>query len=1169
MADILDLSGKPYYDRFKSTSDRSKVLFRADRPLQQAELNELQSYLENNTRRLGDSIFADGAIQTGMAFNYDNKENPTKITIEDGLIYLAGQIRTFKKQTINFANTGRENIGVKVIQSVVTSNDDPTLLDQTQNAPSYLSPGADRLAEQVVLTYNDDATPTIYHFEGGKLFIEPDRPEFSHINTVMAQRDWESLGSYQVEGFEMWAEKGRDAETVDVIVDKGLAYVLGYRISKPTSTRLAIKKSNGFRTILQETSTYDMAKAKVTVGSSFVKKVNNVIGRTASPSGGVVVSKGVADGRDALPGQYTNIDPTTVSVYKESPAVVYTQGKDYKIVQDSGIQYIDWNTGIAGNPIEPTPGDAYKLSFEYDRVMVLGTDYKVVTTPFGDDIPGATTDVVFSGMAGVKPKDKGAIRIDYDYYLSREDIVTLDAAGNFTVIEGQPDREGATQQPENRDPLTLKIGNIHVYPYSDFARAKNTAVMRLRMEDLQRLKTRVENIEYNQAIILLEKQATKTQDPLTLRGVVADAFTDFSKLDSELSSVSFSFDDAHITLSTKTPDDQKVRPKFMDNESVSHSWGRLVTAPFTEIKEISQPLATSAWNVNPYQVYNKQGVLKLTPESDNWIDEQRVTLYEEDHITTDINRWWAHAGEGDPAGKLSDWNKWLVDNSSLTGGSEWNESSLGWQKNDKAEGVIWQSGQTTRNEVIEYMRSIEVSFAATNLQPNENNLFLTFDGVKVSVQATGATAPGTDPGTLRSNAQGEASGKFMIPANVRTGTREVTLQNKNNLATATFTAQGTAKITTDTITKTRVTFNLYDPLAQSFAFQQARVVSSVGVYFGSKSTKDNIVMQVRGLSDGGLPNRTIYAERVLTPDKIKVSADASLETRIALDDPLMVKPGEGYCIVFITDSADYTMWCGTLGEKTLVSNQTVTSQPYVNGVLFSSSNAVSWTVHQETDMKFNIYTAEFAEEGIIEFDTMKGIDSNGILLMASFLTPENTGCAWEVKIVNAADVNTVSIDSVPWLPLINYAGIQTPFVVGLAKLRAKFKSNRYISPMLALDDLLFVNFVSATKGDYVTKTVDQTEAPFNQITMSYSSATPAGTRVKPFYSLDQGATWKAFTANPTAAKQSGEFMRYTYVERLAGSAVNKSVKYKLTLEGDNRFLRPRVKQFTALTTDAI
>src|SRR5690606_33974823 len=95
----------------------------------------------------------------------------------------------------------------------------------------------------------------------------------------------------------------------------------------------------------------------------------------------------------------------------------------------------------------------------------------------------------------------------------------------------------------------------------------------------------------------------------------------------------------------------------------------------------------------------------------------------------------------------------------------------------------------------------------------------------------------------------------------------------------------------------------------------------------------------------------------------------------------------------------------------------VPSQPYVNGVLFSSSNAVSWTVHQESDLKFSIYTAQFEDEGVIEFETMTDIDSNGVLLMATYLTPSNTGCFWEVKVLSASEVGTVSIDSVPWLPL--------------------------------------------------------------------------------------------------------------------------------------------------------
>src|SRR5690606_23679684 len=112
-------------------------------------------------------------------------------------------------------------------------------------------------------------------------------------------------------------------------------------------------------------------------------------------------------------------------------------------------------------------------------------------------------------------------------------------------------------------------------------------------------------------------------------------------------------------------------------------------------------------------------------------------------------------------------------------------------------------------------------------------------------------------------------------------------------------------------------------------------------------------------------------------------------------------------------------------------------------------------------------------------------------------------------------------------------------------------------------------FVSETTADYVTKTIDQTEAPFNTITMSYDVHTPIGTKVTPYYSLDGGQTWKTFTQQPTKTQRSAEFARLTFVERVTPSPVNTSIKYKLTLEGDNRFVRPRVRKLTTLTTDAI
>lgn len=1163
MADI-NLGQSPYNDRFDPKKNRTKVLFQPDRPLQNSELIELQSIAEYNTQQLGDSIFEDGALQNGMSFSIDSEKKT--ITVEDGEVYLAGKVRNFDKQTIPFSGVGNEKIGVKLQQRIIDYNEDPSLLDPTQGVPSYNSPGADRLEETVILTNNDEEAPTIYEFNDGNLFVEPDRPEFSLINETLAQRTYEESGSYQVEGFAMWTEPSETEGKVDLVIDGGTAYVLGYRIHKPTATRIPLNKSLTYREVIQETHTYDTAVRKIKVGSSSVKSVNRVVARTESPVGGITVSKGVRDGRDPIPAEYTSIDPTTTRLWTTNPEYIYTYGTDYKIVQENGIQYVDWNTGMNGT--EPNTGQSYQLSFEYDRVMQDNVDYKVTMTPI-EGTAGWDTYVDFNGMTGHKPKNGGVVRITYDFYLARVDLVTLNNKGAFTVIEGQPDRAEVAEVPDQSDPLTLIIGTVFVYPNSDIAEATNTGVVRLRMSDLQKLKTRLENVEYNQSIMALEDSSIAVDDPLTLRGVFADGFVDFTRMDLNQSSVAVSFEDASITLQVNAPSDQQKVPEFSKDKSIAAMWGRIVTAPYTETKEISQPFATEAMNVNPYAVYNKLGTIKLDPSADNWIEETKVVVNKEETQTVRMDRWWRH---GRTTTKHKDL-QYLVDNLVLDGNQKWDMgNSLAQDKLLGRTGTLTNVSSSIRESAIEFIRQRDINFVAENLQPMANNLYLTFDGIRVPVTPTGSTVAGSETGTIRADANGKATGKFTIPAGVRTGVREVVLQNSTNNAFTTYVAQGTLKTTEEVVTRTRVTVNLYDPLAQSFVFPQDRVVTSFDLFFASKSTTDNLIVQVRGMSDGGWPNQTVYAERILTPAEVQVSDDASKATKVALDDPLMCKAGQSYCIVIITDSNEYTMWLATLGQNRVDDpSAKVVSNPYVQGVLFSSSNARTWTVHQSSDLKFNVYTAYFQENAVVEFDPIEDLDSDMILLMASYLTPSNTGCTWEVKAIDKADVGTISIDDVPWQPLANYIEkIINPMVIGVVKLRATFKSNRYISPMLTLEDLLFVNFISETAGDYVSVTIDATDAPFKDLKVSYDAAIPPGTKVTPFYSLDKGENWIELK-NPKITPQSAEFSRYEFTATNVAPASNlaKSLKFKLELRADNRFVRPRVRRFTGVFKDDI
>jgi hypothetical protein len=135
---------------------------------------------------------------------------------------------------------------------------------------------------------------------------------------------------------------------------------------------------------------------------------------------------------------------------------------------------------------------------------------------------------------------------------------------------------------------------------------------------------------------------------------------------------------------------------------------------------------------------------------------------------------------------------------------------------------------------------------------------------------------------------------------------------------------------------------------------------------------------------------------------------------------LMAKAGQTYVLVIITDSTQYTMYTATLGHKQIGNNKVITTQPYTTGVLFTSSNGQTWTAEQATDLKFTVYTARFNPTATVQFSQMSNLNSDMMLLMATYFTPANTGCEWQIKAVAQADVGTVSIDSVPWMPLANY-----------------------------------------------------------------------------------------------------------------------------------------------------
>lgn len=1172
MANEIDQSKSPYYDRFNKDKNYQKVLFNPDKPLQNGELNEVQSIISNRIQNIGDAIFRDGDRQSGAELHYTATKSGDSYTykgkVTAGQVYLAGAIRNIDETPFTYTGTGRiHHIGIQLVQTVVSSTEDATLLDPVIGVPSAFSSGADRLKETVRLTFDSATSAILYTFDGEDLQIKEADNTMSQINKVLAERTYDESGSYKVEGLTVWTEPltanvnvldadgnitrvRKPEDSLQLVIDAGKAYIKGYQVYKPTGMRTYMDKVTATRDITNEGTYYSAATGVQALSNGFIKSVNNVTAQVRVTQ--EVVARGTtANGADFM--KNTNI----LKIEKVwTASTTYTQGTDYLLTNG---QVISWSP--SGN--EPAVGTSYYVTYIYNKTMVNGTDYKVVTSGADEN---KKWSVSFSSMTGDKPVDQTIVYVSYTFYLYRQDLITMNPDGTINIKYGQPDTLDNVTPPNHLDPYTLRLATILVYPNSNKTESADVSVVRLSMEDLRKMKTRIDDLEYNQAVNYLDKSAMDNEDPIYLRGVFSDGFISLDKYDSTHpdARIAFSFEDAEITL----PYDKSEQssPDILPGDSEAHVWGRLVTAPFTETKAISQPLATEAMNVNPYNAYNKMGVLTLSPSSDNWIEENRITITQQEVKTMTARMWWNHLGESWSTGESAKLSKIQFDkDNSGTSINAQGKAVTGAFASGSTGTILSSGGSQTKESMIEYMRQIQVGVSVSNLPPNENNLYLTFDGIRCALTPASGYKKGATAGTGMANADGTFSGTFTIPSGVRCGTKEVTVQSANSLASSSFTAQGTQKTTEDIIIRTRVTVNLVDPLAQSFQFTTSRVVSSFGLYFASKSATDNVVVQVRGMSEGGMPNKTIYAETVLTPSQIKVSNNATAETKVTFDDPLMIDSGKEYCIVIMTDSQDYTMWLATMGQG-LISNQsqTVMSNPYIQGVLYSSSNASAWTVHQYSDLTFNVYTADFNSEAVIEFDTIENLSVDRVVLMSTYLTPANTGCTWEMKIVLGNEASNITVANKSWLPISNYADLDVEQIAREVKLRAIFEANRFMSPMLSLEDILLSGFLTSLSGSYISRTIDLTDAPFNTIKLQYDQFTPDGTTVVPKWSSDGGNTWKSFTSSATVTNTGTGFQTMKYSEKVTiGTATYKSFKIRLDLKTQNSFKRPRVKYLMA------
>ena len=454
---------------------------------------------------------------------------------------------------------------------------------------------------------------------------------------------------------------------------------------------------------------------------------------------------------------------------------------------------------------------------------------------------------------------------DITYFMKRIDKLYVNRSGEFKVEKGVPgDIPSSPSVPDD----SMGIYDLALEPYVFKLTDLKPRIIdnkRYTMRDIGGLDKRIKNLEYYTSLSLLEQSAADAHmvDGTGLsrfkNGFLVDSFRGHNVVDNNNVDKACAIDKENGTLRAQY-DERSVNlvRKTGDSGGVVVS-GSIAHLPIASTKTlIDQPYSSSFVNVNPYNVFSYDGVVRLSPDSDEWKDvDQRPSILIDD--TSQYDQFIEQADENGILGTV--WNEWTTNWTGRTveeenqrevivgGGPNGenvkktqittttntsNQARTGIRRDVSFDTVKRESGdRVVEINFIPFMRSREVFFTAELLKPLTKH-FVFFDGVDITafvkqksfvefatrsniVDHKGLTShPDSSSGTLETDAQGKVSGSFIIPNHsglkFKTGSRTFRITSSTNdtisagtsSAETVYQARGLLESKQSTITSTKV-----------------------------------------------------------------------------------------------------------------------------------------------------------------------------------------------------------------------------------------------------------------------------------------------------------------------------------------------------------------------------
>lgn len=571
------MSQTKIYDRFDAGKRYDRLQFAADRVLQSAELNELQSMQQHRLRGITDVLFKEGDIVRGCQCITSADTGAT--TIEAGALYVAGAVRGITPGTLTVATVGTVYVGAYLQTDTVTELHDPELLNPAAGTRGYGEPGA--LRERVTLVWGaqgDGTAGTFYPvwtiIDGSVMPKEPP-PNIDAVTQALARYDRDSAGgTYVVRGLDVIM--GEDLATGQQVytVREGAARVNGHPLELGASRRLVYEAKPDLFFVDSEPHT-SAGTAAQRIRFDRQPAVGTPQVRVQARKTVTLTHGGFTGAADPLP------DNAVLAVDSVVQAgTTYVQGTDWKLV---GGQ-IDWSPSGA----EPVPGSTYQVTYQY---MLNATPTAVDSTGF--TVEGALKDTL--------------VLVSYHYALRRYDRLVLNSEGQLQWVPGVP----AAWSPKVPAAPSGTLALASVYQSWDSnRRVDQDAVRVVPMQTLKAYQDHIQTIYADLAELRLSVDVSGRHSGVK-KGLFADPMLDNGLRDAGRAQT------GHILGGQlQLPMNAKLHQIGTDITSPQ-------TTPYQPVVVLDQLGRTGSMLVNPYGAFDVlPSAATLTPAVDYWTDVQ-------------------------------------------------------------------------------------------------------------------------------------------------------------------------------------------------------------------------------------------------------------------------------------------------------------------------------------------------------------------------------------------------------------------------------------------------------------------------------------------------------------------------------------------------------------------